>query len=135
MLIIDYLDTETPMSMTLDGQALFDGQQTEIEAGSLSRASLERAVPGLEGVVSIDLGGRGRKIKQSGVLRAKSKAQMDNRIALISAFMDGATHVLEIEGGNVFENLRMDSFKVSDERTSGADVVVDYEVVYMQLRE
>jgi len=123
------------MSMTLDGQALFDGQQTEIEAGSLSRASLERAVPGLEGVVSIDLGGRGRKITQSGVLRVKSKAQMDSKVAVVSAFMDGATHVLATDGGNVFENVRMDSFKVSDERTSGADVVVDYEIIYVQLQE
>jgi hypothetical protein len=121
--------------LALDGQRLFEEVQVEIKADSLTRDSLERYVPGLEGVVSIDLGGRGRKIKQSGVLRAKSKAQMDGKVAVVSAFMDGATHVLATDGGNVFENLRMDSFKVSNERTSGADVVVDYEIIYTQLQK
>jgi hypothetical protein len=122
------------MSITLDGQVFFDGQQAEIEVGSFSRASIERAVPELEGIVSIDLGGRGRKIKQSGVLRAKSKAAMDSSIGVISACMDGGVHALTVDGGDVFENVRMDSFKVSDERTSGADVVVDYEIIYTQLQ-
>ena len=56
------------MSVTLDGQNLFDKQQLEIELGSFSRDSIERTSPGLDGVFSIDLGGRGRVIKQRGVL-------------------------------------------------------------------
>ncbi|MHC4184584.1 MAG: hypothetical protein ACYSR4_01450 [Planctomycetota bacterium] len=67
------------MRTTLDGQNLFDEQELEIEAGSLSRDSVERAVPGLGGVLSIDIGGRSRKIKQAGVLRAQSRLQMTRR--------------------------------------------------------
>jgi hypothetical protein len=122
------------MSITLDGQILFDEQQTEIELGSFTRASIERTVPGLEGIVSIDLGSRGRKIKQTGVLRAGSRAQMDGRISAISAFMDGNGHTLVSSGGEKFDNIRMDSFKVSNERTSGNGVAVDYEILYTQLK-
>ena len=51
------------MRVTLDGQNLFDEQQLEIEPGSITRNSIERAVAGLDGVLSIDIGRRGRKIK------------------------------------------------------------------------
>jgi len=121
------------MSVTLDGQSLFDEQQLEIEPGSVSRGSIERTVPGLDGVLSIDLGRRGRKIKQRGVLRAKSRSQMDDRISVISAYMDGDTHTLVTSSGKEFDNLRMDVFKVSKERASGGGVAIDYEIVYTQL--
>ena len=121
------------MSTTLDGHVLFGGQQLEIEVGSINRDSIERVVPGLDGVLSIDLGKRGRKIKQKGILRATSRSQMDERINAISAYMDGDTHILEADSGEEFDNLRMDVFKVAGERVSGSGVAVDYEIVYMQL--
>jgi len=121
------------MSITLDGQILFDEQQIQIEAGSFGRGSIERAVPGLDGLLSIDLGGRGRKIKQTGVLRTGSRTQMSEKISAISAFMDGNTHTLTTGAGEEFENLRMDSFKISGERAGGSGVAVDYEIVYTQL--
>jgi len=120
------------MSTTLDGQILFDEQQLEIELDSFSRDSIEKAVPGLNGVLSIDLGRRGRKIKQRGVLRARSRSQMDDRISIISAYMDGDTHTLVTTSGEEFANLRMDVFKVNKER-AGSGIVVDYEIVYTQL--
>ncbi len=121
------------MSITLDGQNLFDEQQLEIEQDSLNRDSIERAVAGLDGVLSVDMGGRTRKIRQRGTLRAKSRTQMNDRINVISAYMDGNTHMLVSNEGKKFDNLRMDSFKVSKERTGGSGIVVDYEIVYTQL--
>lgn len=121
------------MSVTLDGQVLFDEHQLQIKLDSISRDLVERAVPGLDGVLSIDLGGRGRKIEQRGVLRAKSRSQLDNKISAISTYMDGDTHKLLTNSGEEFDNLRMDVFKVSKERASSSDVVVDYEIVYTQL--
>ena len=121
------------MGIKLDGQNLFDEQQLEIEAGSISRDSIERAVAGLDGVLSIDIGERGRKIKQTGLLQAKSRMQMKNRINAISAYMDGNTHTLARSDGDKLDNLRMDSFKVSNERAGGRGIVVDYEIVYTQL--
>ncbi|NIP23356.1 MAG: hypothetical protein GWN67_04500 [Phycisphaerae bacterium] len=122
------------MSVALDGQSLFGSQQLEIEMGSISRDSIERAMPGLDGILSIDLGGRGKEIKQRGVLRAKSRAQMNERISEISAFIDGNTHTLITDGGEEFNDLRMDVFKVSKERAGGGGVAIDYEIVYTQLK-
>jgi len=121
------------MSVTLDGQNLFDEQQLEIEQDSLNRDSTEKAVAGLDGVLSVDMGGRARKIRQRGTLRAQSRTQMNARINAISAYMDGKTHTLATSDGKTFENLRMDSFKVSRERPGGNGIAVDYEIVYTQL--
>ena len=121
------------MKATLDSNILFDEQALEISAGSFSRDSIERAVSGLDGVLSIDLGRRGRKIKQTGTLRAKSRAQLDERISKIAAFMDGDTHTLTSGSGREFVNLRMDSFKTGTEYANGTGIVVDYEIVYTQL--
>ncbi len=121
------------MIVTLDGQNLFDEQQLEIEQDSLNRDSIERAVAGLDGMLSIDMGGRARKMRQRGTLRAQSRTQMNTRINVISAYMDGKTHTLVSNEGETFDNLRMDSFKVSRKRADGGGMVVDYEIVYTQL--
>ena len=119
--------------VNLDGINLFGEGELQIEVGSFSRESIERSAAGLDGVVSIDLGGRGRKIRQKGEIRARSKADMDSKVGAISAFIDGDTHTLVGSCGETFENLRVDSGSVKNERASGAGVVGDYEVVYTQL--
>jgi hypothetical protein len=121
------------MNTTLDGQEVFDKQQSEIEVGSFSRDSIERAVPGLDGTLSIDMGRRSRKITQTGTLRAKSRTHLDDRITAISHYMDGNTHSLITIDGRQFDNVRMDTFKVKNERADGACIVVDYEITYTQL--
>lgn len=121
------------MSVTIDGQTPFDEHQLEIETGSFNRDSIERKMSGLDGVLSIDLGQRGRKIKQTGTLRAKSRAQLNERVNAISAIMDGETHTLVTDGGETLDNLRMDSFKTNKEQTDGVGIVVEYEIVYTQL--
>ncbi|MHC4475714.1 MAG: hypothetical protein ACYTEL_08710 [Planctomycetota bacterium] len=121
------------MGVTLDGQAVFDGEGLELEVGSCGRGSVERSAPGLDGVVSIDLGGRGRKIKQRGVLRARSRLELNARISAVSGYMDGDTHKLVTDGGEEYDDLRMDRFKVGQVRSSGGGLAVDYEIVYRQL--
>ena len=121
------------MKVTLDAQMLFDEQALEITADSFSRDSIERSIPGLNGVLSIDLGLRGRKIRQTGTLRAKSRTQLNERISKISAFMDGDIHTLTTGSGTEFTNLRMDSFKTSTEHADGSGIVTDYEIIYTQL--
>jgi len=121
------------MSTTIDGHDLFDRRQLEIEVGSFKRDSIDRAAPGLDGVLTIDLGRRGRKLKQTGTLRAKSRDRLNDRISAISDYIDGDTHTLVTEDGREFDNLRADSFKVTNERVDGAYIVVDYEITYTQL--
>jgi hypothetical protein len=121
------------MSVTLDGQVLFDQQQLSIEPDSLQRDSIERKVPGLDGILSIDLGSRTRIIKQKGIIRAKSKAKLSEKINAVSAYIDGKTHTLITHTGEELDNLRMDVFKLSNERTGGSNVEADYEIIYTQL--
>jgi hypothetical protein len=121
------------MTVTLDGNTLFDEQGLQIEVGSLSRAHMERAICGLDGVLSIDLGERTREIRQSGVLRATSRAAMQIRIDSVAAFMDGGTHTLRTAGGREYRNVRMDGFRQLQERADGQGILVPYEIVYTQL--
>jgi hypothetical protein len=121
------------MKVTLDSQMLFDEQALEISSGSFNRDSIERTVPGLDGVLSIDLGLRGRKIRQIGTLRAKSRTQLDERISKIAVFIDGKTHTIVTNSGREFANLRMDSFKTGTEYADGSGIMVDYKIVYTQL--
>ena len=121
------------MSTTIDGNDLFDSRQLKIEGGSFKRDSIERAAPGLDGVLTIDLGRRGRKLRHTGTLRAKSRARLNERISAISDYIDGDTHTLITGDGREFDNLRVDSFEVTNERADGAYIVVDYEITYTQL--
>ncbi len=121
------------MRVTLDSQILFDEQALDISTGSFRRDSIERIVPGLDGTISIDLGRRGRQIKQKGTLRAKSREQMNDRIDAISAYMDGETHTLVTRSGRELAELRLDSFKVNGEYADGTGIITDYEIVYTQL--
>jgi hypothetical protein len=121
------------MSATLDGQNLFDEQNLKIEQDSIRRDSIERTVSGLDGILSIDMGERSRKIKQRGVLQARSRTQMDDRIGAILSYIDGNTHTLVIRNGEEFDNVRMDAFKVTEENASGSGLCCDYEIVYTQL--
>jgi len=119
------------MRVSIDEQWLFDETVT-MEAESNRRESIGRSTAGLDGVMSIDLGGRGRKIRQKGEIRARSKEELNNRFEAISEFMDGKTHTL-VADGRQFGNLRIDSLNVTNERTSGAGITADYEIVYLQL--
>jgi hypothetical protein len=121
------------MSVTLDGYALFDEQGMQIGVSSHKRAQIERAVCGLDGVLSIDLGARTRVIRQTGMLHAPSRAAMCARVASISALIDGGAHTLMTAGGQEYRNVRMDSFKLVDEQTGGPGIVVEYEILYTQL--
>lgn len=121
------------MNVTLDGQAIFDEQGLTLAMGSRGRASLERSVAGLDGVLSIDLGARSRQIRQKGTLRAASRSAMHARIGAILAFIDGRTHTLATTDGQRYDGIRMDSFKRISEHPAGPGVVADYEIVYTQL--
>ena len=121
------------MSVTLDDSALFDEQGLHVEIDSHSRARIERAICGLDGVLSIDLGERTRAIHQKGVLRASGRAVMQARIDSITAFMDGGTHTLRTADGQEYGNVRVDSFRRLSECTTGPGVVVEYEIEYTQL--
>ena len=112
------------MSTTLDGKALFDEQGLTIRVGAWRRAVVERAVSGLDGVVSIDLGRRDREIRQQGILRAASQAALQSRLEEIEGYAGGATHTLRMSDGRTFENLRIDPFEPRETDISGPGVAI-----------
>ncbi len=120
------------MGTTLDGLKLFDENQLRIEVGSYERERIEKSAPMVDGVISIDLGRRSRIIKQTGTLRAKSCIALSERISAISSFINGNSHIL-ITGSIQYQNMRMDSFKVTAQREDGTGIVADYEIIYTQL--
>jgi hypothetical protein len=121
------------MATTLNGQNLFDERTLQIEIGSVSRDSIQRSVAGLDGVVGIDLGRRGRIIKQTGSIKARSKAELDDRLGSIREYMDGYAYTLITSRGERFENIRIDSFRTQNEHHNGTGLTVDYEIIYTQL--
>jgi hypothetical protein len=122
------------MKARLDGQCIFDDEELGVQADSERREYIERAVDGLDGLLSIDLGERGREIKQAGVLRAGSESALRKKISTISVFIDGQTHTLTLDSGEEYDYLRMDSFEVRGKRPSGNGVCCEYEIRYTQLR-
>jgi len=123
------------MSATLDSKFIFEDDRLSIRAGSWKRGSIERAIAGLDGTLSIDLGLRSRRIKQLGVLRGVSEAGLQEMISSIGGYMDGATHTLQVSGGELYDNLRMDSFEVGQKQFGGGGVCCGYEISYTQLRD
>jgi len=121
------------MLAVLDGTIKFE--QLQLEIGSWERDSAERAVAGLDGVLSIDLGMRGREIVVTGVLRAVSVEAMVEKVDAVSAFMDGQTHVLVAGDGREFANLRVDGFEVEREDYSGRGLCCEFEIRFTQLRK
>jgi hypothetical protein len=122
------------MSVTLDNQRIFADDLPIIKVESLKRSYIESSAAGLNGIISIDLGSRGRKIKQTGHLRARSNAELSELIAVIEAFLDGKAHTLISTNDGTYEDLRMDTFKIIQRHNSGVGVMAEYEINYTQLR-
>lgn len=121
------------MSTTLDGKALFDERELEMRIGPWERSRVERAVPGLDGVLSIDLGRRSRRIRQRGTLRAVGGAEMASRLGAIEALCDDDAHTLLTADGCAYANVRVDTLKQLGRDVTGAGVAVTYEIIYTQL--
>ena len=120
------------MTCTVNGQSVFEGKTT-INVESYKRRFVERSATGLDGVLSIDLGKDSRKIVQRGTIRAVSEQQLRDKMADISAFIDGRLYRLVSETGEIFENLRVDSIAIQDRKLTGVGIEVDLEIVYKQL--
>jgi hypothetical protein len=122
------------MKVWLDGNELFDDVQMEIKVGGIKRSFTESAAAGLDGVLRIDLGQRGRAIKQKGTLRAKSKSEIEEVIREIGTYQDGNVHTMKDSEGRSFENVCIDSFTAGEIKASGGGVICEYEIIYSQLK-
>ena len=108
------------MRVWIDGEVKID--EANFEAGSVRRQVVERSVGALDGVVSIDLGGRGRDIAVEGILRAASGKGLDVLTDMIEAKMDGGVCVLSIDDGREFDDVRIDVFETAEREFGGSSV-------------
>jgi len=122
-------------TMRWDGRELFGPGRHVLEAGSWRRQAVERGFAGLDGVLSVDLGRRERKLKQRGWLSAPSRAALARRLEATAACVDGQAHVLTDGEGKEYPNVRMDSFRMVGPAAAGSQAGCEYEIVYTQLGE
>lgn len=122
------------MRVRLDEIELFDDEQIEIKIGSIEREFVERSAAGVDGVLRIDTGKRGRAIKQKGILRAKTKEKIEEMIGTIGAFQDGNSHRMSDSQGRRFEDICIDKFEAGEIKVSGGGVWCEYEIIYSQLK-
>ena len=119
------------MRATIDETLEFE--QEALEVSSYRRDSVERNVSGLDGVISIDLGMRKRELLQKGVIRAGSAEALRSGVHSFSELIDGGIHRLVLENGEVFDDLRVDTFVVLRKGHSGAGPSCNFEISYTQL--
>jgi hypothetical protein len=115
----------------LDNVIFFDETGLKIQIKSLQRDFAEHSAPGLDGIISIDMGRRGRKIIQSGILRGASIAALNEIISAVENLFDGQGHTLHCSDES-FENVRIDSFETGPAGTGAAGAGCEYKIVYTQ---
>jgi hypothetical protein len=127
---------EVGMSNTtimFDSQAIFGAGRHVLQPMSWRRVSSDRAFSGLDGMMSVDLGLRERKLKQRGSLSAVSVAGLMQLVESISVYIDGQAYTLLDQHGVTYGNVRMDSFRLLGSIAVGNQSQCEYEITYTQL--
>jgi len=120
------------MKVTLDDKIYFSETVFALEVKSPQRDIIQRSAAGLDGQINIDLGFRCRKIVQTGELRARNNAELQEQIDEINALIDGRLHILKSPDSRIFENLLLDEFQTNSFVTGGAHTCCKYKITYTQ---
>jgi hypothetical protein len=104
----------------------------KLKADSWKRDSIEKSAAGLDGVVSVDLGRRKRKIKVCGIIEAQSKSGLEKKKERVNTLLDGKVHTLETD--TEYKNILIDSFEVAKDSHSGKGIGCEFELELSQLR-
>jgi len=119
--------------MKFDGNELFGKSEHLLSVRSWRREGLDYGFAGLDGVVSVDLGRRERKLKQRGWLTAESVGALMRQVEEISGYIDGQGYELVDRGGVCYGQVRMDSFTLLGSVTAGNQARCEYDINYTQL--
>ena len=119
--------------MKFDGKELFGKGEQTLQVQSWRREGVDYGFAGLDGVVSVDLGRRERKLKQQGWLTAESVGALMRQMEEISGYIDGQGYELVDGGGIGYRRVRMDSFALLGSITAGNQARCEYEINYTQL--
>ena len=120
-------------SVTIDGQRIFGEGEHVLRPGSWQRKTIDQGFAGLDGVVSVDLGMRSRKLKQHGYISTGSVRALTELIDMICGYIDGGVHELVDQDGVSYASIRMDAFSLVGPISKGSRARCEYEAVYTQL--
>lgn len=95
------------MDPTLDGSAVF-GTACHVVHLPVPIAFQKNAYPGINGVTSLAMGGRGRTFTVNGVLVADSLPDLVAAVAALLNFADGLTHTFTDTLGTSWPNVLLD---------------------------
>lgn len=116
----------------LDGETLFDSGPHTLTAGPWQRELQRRAFNGLDGELTLDLGRRGRSMKQAGRLSADSVEALQALIDAIEAFNDGRPHTLIDPNGREQPRVLITRFALTTPVNAGRLAWCDYTLDYQQ---
>ena len=125
----------TNKRMKFDGRDLFGPGEHKLWALPWRRERADRGYAGLDGVFSVDLGRRDRKLQQRGFLVAQNLAALKEMLGEMSAYIDGQDYELISRHGFRYDNVRMDVFTVTGPIKTGSQASCEYEIHYTQLGE
>jgi len=112
---------------------MFDKGEHTLQPLSWRREAVQRGFAGLDGVVSMDLGRRERKLQQRGHLVSASKASLLQLMELVASYIDGQSYDLTDQNGVFYPQVRMDSFALRGPIRAANQASCEYEIIYTQL--
>jgi hypothetical protein len=118
---------------TIDGQALFASGPHAFTVGSVEQQVIRRSAAGLDGEMVIDLGRRGRVIRQTGRLQAATVGELQAAFDQLHTFVDGHLHTLVDANGREFAGVLMEAIAPAGPVQHGRGYWCDYEIVYRQV--
>lgn len=83
------------------------GRGVVFEPNPAPRADQQIAAPGVNGMASLDLGGRGKTTKVTGLLVGTTAADLNAAELLFDSYRDGAAYTLVDNFGNVFPFVKL----------------------------
>ena len=125
--------TNNSTTIMFDNKKLFSKGQHTLVCLSWCREAIDRGFAGLDGMMSVDLGRRERKLKQRGCLTASSSSTLIDLIDAVADYINGQTYDLVDQNGVSYSHVRMDSFTLLGPITAGNQVCCEYEIHYTQL--
>lgn len=116
------------------GNNLFASGPHRFEIGGVAQRTVERALPGADGVRLSAMGRTGRSITQMGTLIADDIAGLDALTAAIESSLDGESGELIDDLSRRWTDVVMLAFEPEHTRRIGVRLAVDYTIRYSQVR-
>lgn len=118
---------------TIDGNELFTTGPSEIVCEGWPRQMIRRGFSGINGEALLDMGSRGRRLTQRGILSGATAELLQQQIDAVNELADGKIHRLVDSDGVVFQKVVMENFQPTTPMRNCGVFRCEYETIYRQL--